>query len=206
MRSLFLAATAVVFGFSVAHAEVIPPVKDEVAKAECSDCHMAYSAILLPKSSWNKILNNLSDHYGEDASLDAETVKHLVKYYEANSSDVIRAEQTALFEVVKAQKSKEGMSAKRLKTLRPPGILRTAAKWSTTGTPERIQDMPRFKRKHNFSANCKPVIESVLKRAKISSMSSCSGCHANMPKTGSAGVVFQTAITLTSAENNCLDN
>lgn len=54
---------------------------------ECASCHMAYPAELLPARSWQKILNNLDRHFGDNASLDAATLKTLAQYLQAHSAD-----------------------------------------------------------------------------------------------------------------------
>ena len=35
---------------------------------ECSECHIAYSASMLPQRSWKKMMASLDDHFGENAS------------------------------------------------------------------------------------------------------------------------------------------
>ncbi len=62
-----------------------PPIRDKITKAECGACHMAFPARLLPATSWKKIMQGLSDHFGEDASLDPETAKHITSYFMKNS-------------------------------------------------------------------------------------------------------------------------
>jgi len=215
MRRVLFAAAALCLTTSVAQAEALPPVDDEIAKTECSDCHMAYPAVVLPKASWDKIMNNLSDHYGEDASLDDATVQHLIKYFGDNSNDVVRAKLMAEHEKVLEQKRAEGMSEKRLKMQRLPSHLRTASKWKSTGTPNRIQDVPRFIKKHSFGSNCMPVIEGLMKRSKVMSLGACSGCHANMPVNGSSAIIMRATLKmspqdraayLTAQEEKCLDD
>jgi len=39
---------------------------------ECGSCHTAYAPGLLPARSWNKLMAELDQHFGEDASLDDE--------------------------------------------------------------------------------------------------------------------------------------
>lgn len=51
--------------------ERIPPVAHAPTKRECGECHMAYQPALLPAASWDRIMDGLSDHFGEDASLEA---------------------------------------------------------------------------------------------------------------------------------------
>lgn len=36
---------------------------------ECASCHFGYQPALLNKASWEKVMGNLSDHFGTDASL-----------------------------------------------------------------------------------------------------------------------------------------
>lgn len=67
--------------------EYFPPVEDKVAQKECSACHMAYSASFLPARSWQAIMAGLEDHFGENASLDEATTKHITDYFVANAAD-----------------------------------------------------------------------------------------------------------------------
>lgn len=53
---------------------------EPTTKAECSACHNAYPAELLPAASWNMILDTLDKHFGEDASLAPEQVKVIRDY------------------------------------------------------------------------------------------------------------------------------
>ena len=53
---------------------------EPTTKAECSACHNAYPAELLPAASWNQILDNLSNHFGEDASLKPDQVATIRAY------------------------------------------------------------------------------------------------------------------------------
>ena len=53
--------------------EYFRPVTDETVKTECSACHMAYPAGMLPARSWRALMGDLSNHFGEDASLPEET-------------------------------------------------------------------------------------------------------------------------------------
>ena len=43
---------------------------------ECAACHIAYPPRMLPAESWRRVLNGLPNHFGTDASLDAESVRH----------------------------------------------------------------------------------------------------------------------------------
>lgn len=51
-----------------------------VYQEECGACHLAYPAKFLPEKSWHKILENLEDHFGENAELDKESTQILYAY------------------------------------------------------------------------------------------------------------------------------
>ena len=61
--------------------EHIQPITDQLTKNECSACHFAYPASMLPEASWKKIMGSLGNHFGEDASLDTQTIQHITKYH-----------------------------------------------------------------------------------------------------------------------------
>lgn len=52
----------------------------QLAQEECSACHIAYPAQMLPDASWNAIMSDLSNHFGEDASLDAAATEEIRAY------------------------------------------------------------------------------------------------------------------------------
>jgi cytochrome b len=54
---------------------------------ECGACHMPYHPSLLPRASWQALFATLGDHFGEDASLPAETVASLQAYVTANAAE-----------------------------------------------------------------------------------------------------------------------
>jgi len=55
-------------------------------RQECAACHVAYAPGLLPAASWRRLMGNLPQHFGTDASLDATTVQALTAWLEANAS------------------------------------------------------------------------------------------------------------------------
>lgn len=67
------------------------PMADDVSqssyKEECASCHMAYPAWLLPTRSWQKIMMNLDNHFGDNASLDKDTLQTITTYLQNNSAD-----------------------------------------------------------------------------------------------------------------------
>jgi len=60
-------------------------VQDPLTSKECGDCHMAYPAGLLPKQSWTAIMNDLPNHFGEDASLDDASRARITAYLTKNA-------------------------------------------------------------------------------------------------------------------------
>lgn len=54
--------------------------QDPLYEEECGSCHMAYPAGLLPADGWQKNLQNLDDHYGENAEVDDATLQQLQQY------------------------------------------------------------------------------------------------------------------------------
>ena len=61
------------------------PIRDNLVKKECGACHLAFQAGLLPAKSWKSIMNGLEDHFGEDASLDKKTARHITDYLVRNA-------------------------------------------------------------------------------------------------------------------------
>ena len=64
-----------------------PPVTDAVVREECGSCHLAYPAAMLPKNSWSRIMSDLKNHFGDDASVDAATAERISRYLLANAAD-----------------------------------------------------------------------------------------------------------------------
>lgn len=65
----------------------LTPVNNETFKQECGTCHFPYQAGLLPAGSWEKILNNLPSHFGEEVPLDGESKNIISQYLHANSAE-----------------------------------------------------------------------------------------------------------------------
>jgi len=63
------------------------PVADAVVKEECGSCHLAFSPAMLPVSSWKRMMGDLPNHFGEDASVDDATATTIEAYLSANAAD-----------------------------------------------------------------------------------------------------------------------
>lgn len=54
---------------------------------ECASCHLACSLALLPKSSRQRVMGGLEQHFGENASLDPAAQADILRFLEANAAD-----------------------------------------------------------------------------------------------------------------------
>jgi len=98
-----------------------PQVSNPKWKTECGACHMAYPPSLLPERSWRKMMSGLERHFGQDASLDAATVKEITDFLVNNSAD-------------------------RASSRRGSKVMRSL---DASDTPLRITETPWFVRKHD---------------------------------------------------------
>jgi mono/diheme cytochrome c family protein len=62
---------------------------------ECAACHLAYPPGLLPAASWQRLMGDLSQHFGTDASLDPATVKELGQWLQAHAAHAQRSKAGA---------------------------------------------------------------------------------------------------------------
>ena len=92
MRILLTAAlfvTSMFFAAATVRAETFPVVDNQTVRTECGDCHMVFPPQTLPKALWKKIIGNMSDHFGEDASgLEPNVLAEITAYHVKNASDV----------------------------------------------------------------------------------------------------------------------
>jgi len=63
---------------------VTPPLYTK----ECGSCHFAYQASWLPARSWKKMMNGLSDHFGDNAELSPEANETISQYLLSEAADV----------------------------------------------------------------------------------------------------------------------
>ncbi|MFO1037888.1 MAG: diheme cytochrome c [Geminicoccaceae bacterium] len=89
-RFLLLTAAAVTLPVLAGRAEeglYIPPVQDPTVVKECGACHMVFPPQFLPARSWQALMNDLSSHFGEDASLPDAQRKAITDVLVANAAD-----------------------------------------------------------------------------------------------------------------------
>lgn len=99
----------------------VAPAQNASYRGECGDCHFAYQPGLLPASDWERIMNSLSAHYGDDASLDEQQAAGLRRYLTANAADYASLSRSRAF----------------------------ASGPATGDTLPRITDTPYFRREHD---------------------------------------------------------
>jgi hypothetical protein len=93
MKKILLATAAVLLlpVMASADSDNYRPIRDEIVKKECGACHLAFQPGLLPARSWKAIMGGLGDHFGEDASLDEKTARHISDYLVRNAGRDRRA-------------------------------------------------------------------------------------------------------------------
>ena len=67
---LFAFRTAAAMVLMIASSQVMSRTPEATYASECSACHIAYPAGLLPAPAWERIMGSLKSHFGADASLD----------------------------------------------------------------------------------------------------------------------------------------
>ena len=70
LAATLLVATATHAGDNGRKVALLPAYQQE-----CGACHVAYPPSLMPRASWERLLGNLTQHFGTDASLDAAALK-----------------------------------------------------------------------------------------------------------------------------------
>jgi len=70
---------------------------DPLYAQECGDCHAPFHPSLEPAATWSAMMNNLSNHFGEDASLDPATVEKIRSYLVANAAEAYDTKPANVF-------------------------------------------------------------------------------------------------------------
>jgi len=118
---LVLGFSALVLGRAQAGgSHFFAPVANTVVKEECGSCHLPFAPSMLPASSWTRMMANLKDHFGDDASVDPKLAAEITAYLVANAGD----------------QAGQRYGSKLLR-----GV-------STTNAPLRITELPKWTREH----------------------------------------------------------
>ena len=85
---LTLAFSALILGRAQAGGgHFYAPVTDPLVKEECGSCHLAFAPSMLPAASWRRMMSELKNHFGDDASLDPASVTRITDYLASNAGD-----------------------------------------------------------------------------------------------------------------------
>lgn len=74
MKRIFLAAVLPALAAAPALADHVRPVSDPETLQACGECHMAFPPAFLPARSWNRMMDGLADHFGDNASMAPDKV------------------------------------------------------------------------------------------------------------------------------------
>jgi hypothetical protein len=83
-------------GWFESRADVTPAVNADYQR-ECGACHFAYQPGLLPKHDWQRIMDALGEHYGDDASLDEVQAAEIRRFLLDNAAEHERASRARAF-------------------------------------------------------------------------------------------------------------
>lgn len=78
-------------GFAAGWESAFPVLKHEAWEEECGACHMAFTPGMLPARSWNRMMDNLKNHFNEDASIGPTLTQSITEFLVANAADNPRA-------------------------------------------------------------------------------------------------------------------
>jgi hypothetical protein len=86
LRPILITALLFTAGVTMAdELDAVPPVTNAATRKECGECHMAFQPALLPATSWNRIMDTLDQHFGENASLAPDIAAEIRAYLTANA-------------------------------------------------------------------------------------------------------------------------
>ena len=118
-----LALALATLPFAALAQERMAPVTDPATLTDCTECHMAFPAGFLPARSWQAVMSDLKNHFGENATIGEESRLKITAYLVANAADAGALNARASSRIL------TGITADM--------------------TPLRISDLPWWKREHN---------------------------------------------------------
>ena len=85
---LAIAFSALVPGRAqAAGSHYFPPLAEPVVKEECGSCHIAFSPSMLPASSWKRMMGDLRNRFGDDATVYSALAAKITEYLVNNAAD-----------------------------------------------------------------------------------------------------------------------
>ncbi|MGH7124608.1 MAG: hypothetical protein ACREFI_09565 [Stellaceae bacterium] len=68
-------------------AQLLPAPAEKTTAQQCSACHIAYPAQMLPARSWQRLMSDLGHHFGEDASVSDQDRAAITAYLTTHAAD-----------------------------------------------------------------------------------------------------------------------
>lgn len=75
----------------------VAPTANPQYRSLCGECHMAYQPGLLPAASWQRVMDGLADHFGDDAELAPADAAAIRAHLTANAADRAAGQRSAGF-------------------------------------------------------------------------------------------------------------
>lgn len=72
-------------------------VENHLFVKECASCHTLYPPNLLPKKSWELIMSDLENHFGDDATIPEDSNKEILAFLLKNSAETSTMESSFKF-------------------------------------------------------------------------------------------------------------
>ncbi len=66
----------------------IMPVDNQTYIDECGSCHFPFQPGFLPANAWEKLMQGLADHFGENAELAENDREHIKNYLVSNAAGI----------------------------------------------------------------------------------------------------------------------
>jgi hypothetical protein len=105
----------------------VPAIDHAATLKECGECHLAFPPQMLPARSWDKLMGDLANHFGENATLDQALREDIAAYLSQHAADASGTKGAARFI--------KGLAA--------------------DATPLRITETPYWKREHDEIAEAR---------------------------------------------------
>ncbi len=92
-RPLALAFITVVFSgvfiqrVQAGNGNFYAPVADTLVREECGSCHLTFAPSMLPAAAWKRMMSDLTNHFGSDASVDPVSAERISRYLNDNAAD-----------------------------------------------------------------------------------------------------------------------
>ncbi|MBI3444937.1 MAG: diheme cytochrome c [Magnetospirillum sp.] len=86
MKRFYPAALLLVLALP-ARADTVRPLTDAETLKACGECHMAFQPGFLPARSWNRIMDTLTDHFGDNAGMAADKTARIRKVLVEGAAD-----------------------------------------------------------------------------------------------------------------------